>query len=78
MTGARDFVSIENGIQFKIPKSRNGINFVKITLNSMDTYNIEFGKIVNYTYKEVSYVGNVFFDKLQEVFTENTGLYTKL
>ncbi|WP_298751958.1 hypothetical protein [uncultured Arcobacter sp.] len=74
MIGLKDvFKSGKNGesLQFKFKaKSPEKINFVKITLNSLDLYDIEFGYIrgMNYTIrKELS---NVYFDQLIPVFEE--------
>ena len=82
MTGAREFVDGGKFLRFKLPKAKDGINFVEITLNSMDTYDIEFGRIrkvgVEFTYKVVKTVDGIYNDQLQEIFTQYTGLYTKL
>ena len=54
---------------------QNKIKYVKITLNQMDTYDIEFlkmkGELVN---KEE----NIYASDLQSSFTRNTGLDTHL
>ena len=80
MTGAKNFVDCGNALSFKLPRSKNGINYVKIKLNSMDLYDIEFGKIANKCkgYKVVNTVSDIYNDQLQSIFTENTGLYTRL
>ena len=49
MTGARNLLNVGNGLSFKIPGSggfaKNGINYIKVTLNGLDTYDMEFGRI---------------------------------
>ena len=75
MTGANNFVKGRNYIQFKVPKAKNKIKYVKITLNPMDTYDIEFQ---TRTGKLVKRVDGVYDDQLQDIFTENTGLDTHL
>lgn len=77
MTGAKRFVKNEkkNWIAFNLPKGKDGIRFVHITLNVMDTYDIDFKTMSG---KLVKRVTGVYNDQLQEVFTENTGLYTSL
>jgi hypothetical protein len=79
MTGAKNFAhsSTENYMQFRIPTA-NGINHIKITLNSKDLYDIDFGKQSGINYKVVKSVNDVYGDSLQEVFTEETGLRTRL
>lgn len=45
MTGAKQFVAIENGVRFRIGKNKTRANMVKITLRWDDTYNMEFWHI---------------------------------
>lgn len=75
MTGANSFRKGNNFLMFKIPHAKNKIKYVKITLNQMDTYDIEFlkmkGELVN---KEE----NIYASDLQSSFTRNTGLDTHL
>lgn len=80
MTGAKNFVKDNNKqmIAFKIGRNSKGINYVKITLNSMDTYDMEFISLRGNNMKIVSRADGIYNDQLQEVFTENTGLYTHL
>ena len=113
MTGAKNFVAIENGIRFNIGKNGSQANVVKVILNGDDTYTMSFIKqgrefneysiIMKYADKGLSeqefnetvskaiakakknaepktlkeYNG-LFFDQLQESFTEYTKMYTKL
>ena len=44
MTGAKNFVALENGIRFKIGRNKSKANTVKITVNGLDLYDIEFIK----------------------------------
>ena len=44
MTGARNFVAIENGIRFNIGKNGSQANMVKVILNGDDTYTMSFIK----------------------------------
>lgn len=108
MTGAKDFVAINNGLQFRIGRNGSRANLVKVILMGDDTYTMQFWKIGNsnpyaalikYIEKGMSpeeaqkkaeqaklnaepkllkeYEG-LFFDQLQEFFTEYTKLYTHL
>lgn len=76
MTGGYNFVALKNGVSFRI-KNR-GANFIKITLNSRDLYDVEIGRIFNYKYKIVKTFDDVYFDQLYEVLYEGTGMYFKL
>jgi len=81
MTGAKNFISLGNGLSFKLPGAgftKNGINYVKIILTPSDTYNIEFGRTRGTTYKVIDTANDIYFDVLQEVFTRETGLNTHL
>jgi len=76
MTGARNFVSSPNSLCFKLPSrfAKNGINFVKVTLNSMDTYDVEFKKIWNMKITDISSHQGIYDDMLRPLFTEETAL----
>jgi len=84
MTGAKHFVKdcAAGCLSFKIPKAKNKINYVKISLNPRDLYDMEFGKIERRAgeikYKVIETVTEVYNDTLQAIFTEKTGLYTHL
>lgn len=75
MTGAYNFLSFPNGLSFRI-KGRK-VNYIKITLNGMDTYDIEFGKIVSNAYKKISEANDVYNDDLIRTLEKNTEMYFK-
>ena len=79
MVGARDFVAIENGLQFSFRSCRKA-NKVRITLNSMDTYDVEFFKYNRRTFEcpMVHEVSGAYCDMLTDVFESFTGLYLSL
>lgn len=83
MTGASSFSMGENVLSFRLPprSTKNNIKGVRITLNDRDLYDMEFLKqkrAPSYeVYAEVEY-NDVYFDMLEEMFTEATGLYTRL
>ena len=73
---------LENGISFMIPYNfeapENGYqkcNMVTITLNSMDTYDLEFGFKNGNDYKKVSELHGIYDDGLVEAFEEHTGMF---
>ena len=92
MTGSKNFTHSNNGHTLNMKLARNGskANHLKITLNAMDTYDMEFIKVslpkVNPKtgeFKEgkvvtVQKFTDVYCDQLQEMFTRVTGLYTRL
>lgn len=47
MTGAKDFVAINNGLQFRIGRNGSRANLVKVILMDDDTYTMQFWKIGN-------------------------------
>ena len=80
MTGAKNFVKDDKtkSITFKLPRAKSGINYVKISLTSMDLYNIEFLSVRGGNIKTVKEVKGVYNDQLQKIFTQYTGLNTSL
>lgn len=59
-------------------KARNKANYMKITLNSNDLYNVEFGYIRAAKYTVRSEINDMYFDSLKEYFEKETGLYLSL
>lgn len=86
MTGAKFFLSHpEGGLSFQLPKkpgyTKDGINYVKVTLDPSDTYTVEFGKIgrgAKGGFTTVKIVKDVYAENLQTCFTHFTGLATHL
>jgi hypothetical protein len=80
MTGANNFVKNDKAksIIFKLPRAKSGIKYVRITLTSMDVYNIEFISARGSNIKTVATAKGVYNDELQSTFTQYTGLYTSL
>ncbi|MEE8465749.1 MAG: hypothetical protein V3S68_04675 [Dehalococcoidia bacterium] len=78
MTGVKQIAQIKDGVQFNFGKGSQGINTVLITLNERDTYDLKFWRITAKTAKEIVGVGDIHAGELQGVFTNITGLDTKL
>jgi hypothetical protein len=76
MTGARAFVSTGKGLRFRLPCRK--ANVVEITLTPSDEYDMRFWLLRGDNVKEVKRFEGVYFDQLQDLFTEATGLYTHL
>lgn len=75
MTGAKNWYATTNSISFKIGRNLKGVSWVLITLNGMDTYDINFN---NSKGIPKSTVEGVYVDQLRETFTRHTGLDTHL
>lgn len=81
MTGAKDFLKDESArsLQFGLKRAaKDGINKVRIILDSSDLYTIEFWKVRGVKVVKVRERAGVFGDMLAQVFEHNTGLYTSL
>ena len=80
-------------LMFKLTKNKSKAQFLKIQLNGKDLYNMEFTRIKKTLNKEYSAIGikiydetietikiyeDVHCDQLQEIFTDITGMYTRL
>ena len=78
MTGSKNFVHSNNGntLTFKVGSgTKKSIVYISITLNSMDTYDIKF---MNRKGNIVSEFNGIYADQLTDIFTQETGFYTKL
>lgn len=78
MTGAKDFFLGPKGMVFKIGRNSNGINYVRISLNFMDTYDIQFLQVRKFKEKVKSEAKGVYADMIRDVFEQHTGLRTSL
>jgi hypothetical protein len=76
MTGAYNFIDRGNGLSFKIKNAR--ANYIKITLNANDLYDVEVGRIRGNTYKVVKEANDLYFDQLKPFIEESTGMYLSL
>ena len=79
MTGAKNFMGLADGLAMKIGRNSSNSNYLKITLNAMDLYDMEFAKLTKMGEKKsVTEYSDVYNDMLTDVFTSHTGMYTKL
>ncbi len=81
MTGAKQYVAIEQGLMFSLPArlAKLGINKVRIVLDPTDTYTMTTLKI-NVRKSdaiEVQSESGVYGDMLERTFEEMTGVYTR-
>ena len=79
MTGAKNLAGDENSLSMRIGRNSSNSNYLKITLNSMDTYDMKFCKLTRkFEEKSVTEYSDVYNDMLTDIFTSHTGMYTKL
>ena len=79
MTGAKNFIAIDNGVRFRIGRNSAGVNTVTVTLNSLDLYDTEYARIRTIkhmpTYKRLSGSDGIYNDMLKADFEHETGMY---
>ena len=79
MTGSKGLNVQDNGFAFRLPRNaKDGINYVQISLNGLDLYDLEFKSIWRGRIKVVKSFTDIYDDQLKELFTETTGLNTSL
>jgi hypothetical protein len=90
MTGAKNLLADGNTLRMSLPKNMSGANKLEITLDATDTYTMRFykytaGRLNKKTWswtedkvKEIKLLSGVYCDMLQSIFTEVTGMYTRL
>ena len=79
MTGAKNFVDWGDAVALRIGRNKTSSNYLKITLNMMDLYDVRFSRVSpKGGERSVTEYNNIFNDQLVEVFEKHTGMYTKL
>ena len=79
MTGAKNFVDCGDALSMRIGRNKTSSNYLKITLNMMDLYDVRFSRVSpKGGERSVTEYNNIFNDQLVEVFEKHTGMYTKL
>lgn len=78
-TGAT-FLGLENGVVIQLKRDPNGegyekVDYVKITLNALDYYDMEFQIDKDEEIEVVNKFDNVCFEDLVSIFEEHSGLY---
>jgi hypothetical protein len=76
MTGAYNFVAYPSGVSFKLKNP--SANYVKITLNGLDLYDLEVGRIRGIKYTILHKDENLYNDMLKPAIEEATGMYLSL
>ena len=76
MVNAKHFVYSEtdNWVAFKFSGSKK-FNYVKITLNGKDLYDVNFKKLVKFDVRKTVDYNDIYCDQLVELFESETKLY---
>jgi len=90
MTGSKNFTDCGRSLSMRLAKNASRANYLKITLNGLDTYDMEFAQYLPGKYNaksntfrseqiiSVAKFDGVYCDQLQGIFTGVTKLYTRL
>lgn len=80
MTGAKNFVGSSDALMFSMPKAKDGINKIRVTLTPADTYTVEGYKIGRSAlgFELKAQAEGVYCDNLRSVFESMTGFRTSL
>jgi hypothetical protein len=94
MTGSKDFISDGDTLRMTLTRNKSKANRLYITLDPDDTYTMRFFRYTSPRLKidhkkgicemteekvtEIKTYKMIYCDQLQELFTETTGLYTRL
>ena len=79
MTGAKNLGGTEDALSMRIGRNSSNSNYLKITLNSWDLYDMKFSKLTRkFEEKSVAEYKNVHNIHLRLMFTKHTGMYTSL
>ena len=71
--GTKEMIALENGLQFKSSGMVKNKGIIQIKLNGADLYDVSFGKVRKYEYKEIKKVTDVFVEDLIDTIDEMVG-----
>ena len=71
--GAKELVVLKDGIQFKSSGMVKNKGIIQVKLNGSDLYDVTFGKVRKFKYKEIKKVTDVFVEDLIDVIDEMVG-----
>jgi len=79
MTGVKNLSSSPSSLTMKLPRCGTKAQWLRIVLNSKDLYDLEFVRLTKtYEREVVKEYNDIYCDQLQEIFTQETKLYTSL
>ena len=71
--GAKNLIDIEDGLMFNSSGMVKNKGYITITLNGNDLYDVTFGKVLKFEYKELVRVEDVFVENLVETVDNMVG-----
>lgn len=84
-TGSKDFIGLGNGLLMSLSQNKTSANRLEIIYDEgLDLYNMRFyrktfsKKTFESKTKDITKYEGIYFDMLEEIFTEVTGLNTRL
>ena len=79
MTGAKNFTCDNDGSFIcKIGRNSSKANYLKVKLNGLDLYDVEFVRATVKKYEVIETAENIYNDQLRGLFERVTGLRTSL
>ena len=78
MTGSSNFLASNNSLSMKLTRNASKANYLKITLNGNDLYDLEFISFRGMKRTIKKQFTNIYCDQLVSIFESSTGLYTSL
>ena len=78
MIGAKNLAGTKNSLVFKIGRNSKKVNYIRITLNAMDLYDVEYMKVTTKKSTTLYTDNGLYNDMLNKSIEENTGMYTSL
>lgn len=84
ITGSKKFIDLGDGLRMNLSRNKTQANRLEINLDrSTDTYNMRFykqsvTKHFEVKIKEIKSYEMIYFDMLEDMFSEVTGLVTRL
>lgn len=78
MTGASNLSGSADCLSFKIGRNSGSVSHIRVTLLPFDTYKMEFLRVRALKVNVVKTFEDIYCDQLQELFTEVTGMHTRL
>ena len=71
--GTKELVVLKDGLQFKSSGMVKNKGIIQIKLNGSDLYDVTFGKVRKFKYKELKKVTDVFVEDLIDTIDEMVG-----
>lgn len=78
MMGAKNKMALENGLAFKIGHNAGKVTHIRVKLNAMDLYDVEYIRIHGAKMTTLSESNGLYADMLLVDFAEKTGMSMSL